>query len=285
MGNDCAHPTARTEDSSTIALLLRYCLACRVPTPVPRTGTDRPAAGPRTPLSCADAHCLPGDGASSSGDPAPRLSRKRVPTPGLAVPILGGALRHRPVGRYVVKLIHEEDLTEVVLVGHSYAGLVVSSVANEVPERITHRVYLGAMVPEHGETGVDVQPMTRNLIDLAARSDSDWRIPPLPEMPPPLGLFGVTDPADVAWLRTMLSDQPVRCLQQPVRLDNPAADSVPRTHIHCVGAEPEGIVRRPVAATQPNGTPARIRALPTGHDCMITMPAALSELLLESALR
>ncbi|WP_250291545.1 alpha/beta fold hydrolase [Streptomyces atroolivaceus] len=88
----------------------------------------------------------------------------------------------------VVKLIHEEDLTGVVLVGHSYAGLVVSSVANEVPERIAHLVYLDAMVPEHGETAVDVQPMTQNLIDLAAKSDNGWRIPPMPEMPPPLGL-------------------------------------------------------------------------------------------------
>lgn len=188
----------------------------------------------------------------------------------------------------IVKLIHEEDLTEVVLVGHSYAGLVISSVANDVPERIAHLVYLDAMVPEHGERAVDVQPISQHLIDLidlAGRSGTGWRIPPLPEMPPPLGLFGVTDPADVARLRAMLSDQPVRCLQQPVRLDDPAADSVPRTHIHCVGAEPEGIVRRPVPATQPNGSPARIRELPTGHDCMITMPAALSDLLLEAALR
>ncbi|MFD8565818.1 alpha/beta fold hydrolase [Streptomyces sp. NPDC057694] len=184
----------------------------------------------------------------------------------------------------VLKLIHQEDLTDVVLVGHSYAGLVVTSVANEVPERIAHLVYLDAMVPEHGETGVDVQPMSRHLIDLAARSGDGWRIPPMPEMPPPLGLFGVTDAADVAWLRTMLSDHPVRCLQQPVRLDNPAAQAISRTHIHCVDAQPEGIVRRPVPATQPNGSPARIRELPTGHDCMITMPAGLSDLLLEAAL-
>ena len=100
---------------------------------------------------------------------------------------------------------------------------------------------------------------------------------------PPFGLFGVTDPDDVAWLRSMLSDQPVRCLQQPVRLDNPAMDAIPRTHIHCTVGKPEGIARRPVPATQPNGTPAEIWELPTGHDCMITMPAELAELLLKLA--
>lgn len=183
----------------------------------------------------------------------------------------------------VVTLIREQDLTDVVLVGHSYAGLVISSVANQVPDRIAELVYLDAMVPRDGETAVDVQPVTQQLIDLAARSGSGWRIPPLPEQPAPLGLFGVTDPADVAWLRSMLSDQPVRCLQQPVRLDNPAADTIPRTHIHCVGGQPEGITRRPVPPIQPNGTPAQVWELPTGHDCMITMPVELTDLLLKLA--
>ena len=181
----------------------------------------------------------------------------------------------------VVRLIEEDDLTDVVLVGHSYAGLVISSVANQLPDRIAHLVYLDAMVPEHGESALDAQPVTRNLVDLAAKSETAWRIPPLPELPPPIGLFGVTDPADVAWLRTMLSDQPIRCLQEPVRLDNPAVNAIPRTHIHCVGAEPAGILRRPVPPIQPNGSPAQVWELPTGHDCMITMPTELAELLLK----
>ncbi|MFI7000407.1 alpha/beta hydrolase [Nocardia sp. NPDC050175] len=181
----------------------------------------------------------------------------------------------------IVTLINEEDLSEVVLVGHSYAGLVISSVANQIPDRIGHLVYLDAMVPMDGETAVDVQPISQHLIDLAANSDTGWRVPPLPERPPPFGLFGVTDPADMAWLRTMLSDQPVRCLQQPAHLDNPATTAIPRTHIHCVGATPPGITRRPVPALQPNGSPSQIWELPTGHDCMITMPTELSELLLE----
>jgi pimeloyl-ACP methyl ester carboxylesterase len=181
----------------------------------------------------------------------------------------------------IVELITEEDLTDVVLVGHSYAGLVISSAANRIPDRIAHLVYLDAMVPEDGETAVDAQPITRHLIDLAAKSESGWRIPPMPEQPPPFGLFGVTDPADVAWLRTLLSDQPVGCLQQPVHLDNPAVNTIPRTHIHCEGAKPAGITRRPVPPVQPNGAPAQVWELPTGHDCMITMPAELTELLLK----
>ncbi|MFJ3713505.1 alpha/beta fold hydrolase [Streptomyces sp. NBC_01267] len=180
----------------------------------------------------------------------------------------------------IARLITTEDLTEVVLVGHSYAGLVISSAANQVPDRIAALVYLDAMVPEDGENAVDALPASQTGINLALTSDSGWRVPPLPEMPPPMGLFGVTDPTDVAWLRTMLSDLPVRCLQQPVRLDNPAVRTIPRTHIHCTVGQPAGISRRPIPAIQPNGTPSQVWELPTGHDCMVTMPVELAELLL-----
>jgi pimeloyl-ACP methyl ester carboxylesterase len=179
----------------------------------------------------------------------------------------------------IVGVIVEQDLTEVVLVGHSYAGLVISGVVNQVPERIAELVYLDAMVPVDGETAVDVMPVTQMLIDLAAEAGSDWRIPPPPQ--PEDSVFGVTDPADIAWLRGMLSEQSVRCLQQPVRLDNRAADAIPRTHIHCVVGLPEGYSRRAVPPVQPNGTPAQVWELPTGHDCMITLPVELSELLLK----
>ncbi|MEV7148054.1 alpha/beta fold hydrolase [Streptomyces sp. NPDC093084] len=173
----------------------------------------------------------------------------------------------------IAGLIEDEHLDDVVLVGHSYAGMIISGVANRVPNRTAHLVFVDAMVPEDGESAVDVLPVTKQLIDLAV---DGWRVPPMPEQPP-LGLFGVTDPNDLAWLRSMLSDQPVRCLREPVRLDDPAARTVPRTHIHCLKDRPAGITRRPV----PEGE--RVRELPTGHDCMITMPVELSALLLETA--
>ena len=184
----------------------------------------------------------------------------------------------------VVRLIVDADLTDVVLVGHSYAGMVVTSVLNEVPERIAEVVYLDAMVPEDGETAIDAMPVTQMLIDLAAASEVPWRIPAFPETAD--GWFGVSDPGDLAWMRTMVSDQTVSCLQQPARVSNPAAAVVPRTHIHCVeeGVFVEGAPeRRAVPATQPNGDPSRVWQLNSGHDCMITVPGALADLLLKIA--
>ncbi|MFD9699597.1 alpha/beta fold hydrolase [Lentzea sp. NPDC059081] len=169
----------------------------------------------------------------------------------------------------VVRLLVEEDLSDVVLVGHSYAGMVISGVANEVPERIARLVYLDAMVPTHGESALDAMPVSRGMIG------DDWRVPPPPA---PFGLFGVTDPADIAWLHTMLADQAVHCLDEPVAMDNPALAAIPRTHIHCT-VKPEGVEPRPVPA-EPNGEPADVRELAAGHDCMITAPAELAEMLL-----
>lgn len=182
----------------------------------------------------------------------------------------------------VVGLLLGEDLTDVVLVGHSYAGMVISGVANQVPDRIAGLVYVDAMVPVDGESVLDVIPLTRHLLELAAGSDTPWRVPPIPEGPPPTGLFGVTDPADTAWLRTLLSDESARCFRQPVRLDNPATAAIPRTHIHCVGGMPEGVSRRPVPATQPNGAPSQVWRLQSGHDCMVIAPDRLAGLLLKA---
>jgi len=180
----------------------------------------------------------------------------------------------------IVRLITEEDLTGVVLVGHSYAGMVISAVSARVPERIAHLVYLDAMVPGDGENAIDVLPLTQTLIDRAAATGTPWRIPPLPEVPG-AGLFGVTDPADKAWLRTLLSDESVLCFQQRVRLDDPAAARIPRTYIECTaGAPPQ---RRPVPPVPPGGSPAQVWRLDTGHDCMVTMPAELCDLLLKIA--
>ncbi|MDP9830347.1 alpha/beta fold hydrolase [Kineosporia succinea] len=177
----------------------------------------------------------------------------------------------------IVGLLLREDLADVVLVGHSYAGMVISGVAHRVPERVGQLVYVDAMVPVDGENAVDVMPVTQHLIDAAARGATPWRIPPLPEMPAPAGLFGVTDPDDVAWLKPMVSDHALGCLTGRVRMGNPAADRVPSTHIHCVGSEPEGFERRPVPATVP---PARVHELRSGHDCMVIVPDQVSALLL-----
>lgn len=135
----------------------------------------------------------------------------------------------------VVGLLGEENLTDVVLVGHSYAGMVVAAVADRLPERVTGLAFVDAMV----------RPTVR------ASSTS--------------------------------CPTPSTCsTSRPVRLGDPVAAAIPRTYIHCVGSEPEGVTRRPVPAAQPHGAPSRVREVRSGHDCMVTVPGELAELLLEA---
>jgi pimeloyl-ACP methyl ester carboxylesterase len=193
------------------------------------------------------------------------------------------ALMTREVGLYthvddIIRFILVHDLTEVILVGHSYAGAVIVSVANVIPERISHLVYVDAVVPDDGESAVDVMPAVfQPFIDKAAATEINWLMPPPPASP--AGLFGITDPADIEWVSGTLTNQAVLSWRQPARLGNVTANAISRTHIHCA-LHPRADARRTVPPVQPNGTPAQVWDLRSGHDCMIIAPRELTDLLL-----
>ena len=90
----------------------------------------------------------------------------------------------------VVGLIEAEELQDIVLVGQSYAGMVITGVADRVPERLSHVVYLDAFVPRDGQSLADLvgPEMMANLEQAARAQGSGWRVPPLPPQ-----ACGVTD--------------------------------------------------------------------------------------------
>ena len=178
----------------------------------------------------------------------------------------------------IVQLFLDRDLREVVLVGHSFAGMIISLVANRLPDRVARLIYLDAMDPIDGQAGVDIVPAAQGLIDEAAASAVPWRIPPLPPQ-----FFGVVEPADVAWLSTILTDEPARIFQQPAKLDNPASAAIPVSYLRCVGPQSASSARQPGSAVRPDGRPVELWELETSHDCMVTAPAKLAEILLRMA--
>ena len=188
----------------------------------------------------------------------------------------------------VVGLLQDKNLHGVILVGHSYGGMVITGVVDAVPERIAHLVYLDTFVPRAGESMAGVLPLFRYVLRYQARAHGDgWRVNPL-------GDYGVTTEPDKSWLRAQLTPQPLKTLEQPLHLKNPAiVSSKPRTHIYCTGggffssfmqhlqvyrAIPYPGWRRALAPTEAGWS---LRQLPTGHDAMITMPRELADLLLE----
>jgi len=181
--------------------------------------------------------------------------------------------------RDVVGLLQEKNLHGVILVGHSYGGMVITGVVDQVPERIAHLVYLDTFVPRDGESMADISPMVIRLLRKQAQAHGDgWRVDSQ-------GTYGVTTEPDLSWVRSKVTPQPLKTFEQPLHLKNPAIVSAkPRTHIDCTGGGFYRSLMRHILARRalpPTEAGWRLRQLPTGHDAMITMPRELADLLLE----
>ncbi len=179
----------------------------------------------------------------------------------------------------IVGELQEKNLQGVILVGHSYGGMVITGVVDQVPERIAHLVYLDTFVPRDGESMADSAPMVISLLRKQAQAHGDgWRVDSQ-------GTYGVTTEPDLSWVRSKVTPQPLKTLEQPLHLKNPAIVSAkPRTHIDCTGSGFFfSLMRHLVArrALPPTEAGWLLRQLPTGHDAMITMPRELADLLLE----
>jgi pimeloyl-ACP methyl ester carboxylesterase len=175
----------------------------------------------------------------------------------------------------IVGLLTYEELTEVVLVGHSYGGMVISAVAALAPERLRRLVYLDAFVPQDGQRIVDLVPAEffARQLELARDHGDGWRIPP-----PPPARYGIVADDDVRWAAPKLCAWPLLTFTQAVSCaDDPG---IPRTYIACTEFEGPFGVFATRARSEPGWT---YRALPTSHDAMVTMPGDLAELLLEAA--
>ena len=177
----------------------------------------------------------------------------------------------------IVGLLVNQDLHGVVLVGHSYGGMVITGVVDQAPERIAHLVYLDTFVPRDGEAMVDVSPIVIWLLRKQAQGDG-WRLASR-------GDYGVTTEPDRTWVLSKVTPQPLKTLEQPLHLKNPAIVSTkPRTHIDCTSSGfVFSLLRHLLAprALPPREAGWRLRTLPTGHDAMITAPRELADLLPE----
>jgi pimeloyl-ACP methyl ester carboxylesterase len=209
--------------------------------------------------------------------PALRAAGHEVHTPTLA----GVSDRAHLLSRSITLDTHVQDitgyleayeLTDVVLVGHSYGGQVISGVADRIPERLAVRVYLDAFLATDGEAAIDLLPAAtaQHFRDSVAEHGFGWLIPPRP-----LAGLGVTEEADMAWLMPRLTPHPWSTFIRPIRLTG-AADAVPGRYIECAaGARP---FQEQAARAALHGWP--VRELTTGHEAMVTEPAKLARLLL-----
>jgi len=181
--------------------------------------------------------------------------------------------------RDVVNVLHYEDLRDVILVGHSYGGMVITGTADRALDRVGQLVYLDGALPENGESLAQMTPVLMETAHSEARIVDGVELVLWPG--PDAGRsYGVTDPAALAWMQERLTPHPWKSFTQRLRLANEAlVKKIPRTNINCT----ETLSRRPPERARRAFEADRVWEIDTGHDLMITEPRAVADLLLRLA--
>jgi len=175
----------------------------------------------------------------------------------------------------IVNVIKWEGLSEIVLVGHSYGGVIISGVAEQVREAIGSIVFLDAFVPESGDSVADKasQPVREAIAALVQKGDSAMK-------PVPAAVFRVNE-KDRAWVDDKCTLHPIATLTEKINVTGAHERITKKAYIRAKGypSIPFDGAQAKVAAN-----PAwRVYELPCGHDAMVDMPDRLTEILLEVA--
>ena len=177
----------------------------------------------------------------------------------------------------VLNLIQWEELSDVVLCGHSYGGCVVSGVADRIPERIRSLVYVDAFVLENDENLIQHLPPGQRdqLLEGTKQVGEGWKMPPIPAE-----VFNV-NLADREWVNRQCTLHPLKSFQQRIRLTG-GIDTIERvTYVRAAGFE-DG------SPFPPFYEKAKARGWKTvtmacGHDVMLDEPEKLTSVLLDAA--
>jgi pimeloyl-ACP methyl ester carboxylesterase len=167
----------------------------------------------------------------------------------------------------VVNEIRWKDLSDLVLVGHSYGGFVITGAAEEIGERIASIVYVDAFIPSDGQAFADFAP--------------EWNLPADALIPPPPAVTGdYRDDADRIWVNEKATPQPAGTFTERVRVTG-AYNSVPKkTFVQATGWD------SPFQDTvaQFRADPAwQVHEIACGHDIAVEMPDELTDVLEKSA--
>jgi len=178
----------------------------------------------------------------------------------------------------IVQLLNGKNILRAVLVGHSYGGMVLSGVAEIVPERIARMIYLDALVPMDGQCVFDILPGTKSRAGEIIVSGQAVKV----IMPPDPRAFGVTDPSDIEWMRARLTPMPWRCYAEPIKISSADEARIPRAYLLCSTQPGDELKRSHDSAFGRAQGERWSRLIIAGpHDIMVTDPTKLAQKLLE----
>jgi pimeloyl-ACP methyl ester carboxylesterase len=170
----------------------------------------------------------------------------------------------------IVNVIKYEDLRKVVLIGHSYGGMVASGVADRARERIAQLIYLDAFVPRDGQSLFDFIEPDRSRVRALAKAGDGYRVPPNPTPPD-------TSPADVEWLTERRVDMPIKCFETKLKLHHGEL-TLPRSYIYATRIAPADAFGQ-FAARAKQAPGWRYHEIDASHSPHVTAPDTLMALL------
>ena len=167
-----------------------------------------------------------------------------------------------------------EELRDVVLVGHSYAGMVITGVASREFERIARLVYYDAFLPDDGQSALDLLPpdIGRHFTESAAEHGDGWLMPRRPVEP-----LGVRSPEAKAWLERRLVPHPLATYLDKLRFD-PRVRLLPSSYISCT--DWAGVFRPQAEKARGLGWP--VHEIAADHEALATAPGVLARALLDT---
>lgn len=173
----------------------------------------------------------------------------------------------------VLGVIKYEELDDIVLVAHSYGGMVGTVVADRVPGLIRRIIYVDAFVPRDGQALVDLVPADVRERILGIGRDGGWQVPPQP-------IPDDTSPEDVAWIQKFRINQSLRSFDTPARLAN-GETKIPRSYIYAL-RRPQVDTFGPFAA-RAKSEGWDYHEIDASHSAQMTAPEKLAELLVRIA--
>lgn len=185
----------------------------------------------------------------------------------------------------VMNLLKYEELDDVILVGHSYAGIVISMVADRMPGPLRRLIYLDAQIPSNNESWADRQPEVaseRMRAALAYTASISGEVPVMQFTPPfdTARMLGLTKDDDIAWVNRRVTDHPLSTYLQRVEFKNPIGNGVAKTYIACTGATLRVFdASKAMARSDPAW---HYVTLDSCHDCMVSDPNEVADLLMRS---
>jgi pimeloyl-ACP methyl ester carboxylesterase len=177
------------------------------------------------------------------------------------------------VDTHILDVVNEmkwQQLNNVVLVGHSYGGVVISGVAEKMERAISSFVMLDAFMSENGQSVVDMQPPPMRDAVLAAERDGATSLPPRPAE------FFKVNEKDRAWVDSQCTPQPIKCFLQKVTLTDARERIAKKTYIRATSYPSQYFDAGLASARAKNW---RTYEVECGHDVMLDMPERLTEIL------